>query len=42
VAERSGFGSVDGLHRAFQKHLRITPAEYRERFCALDQTLPKG
>jgi len=32
VAERSGFGSLDGLHRAFQKRLRVTPGEYRERF----------
>lgn len=32
VAQRSGFGSTDGLHRAFQKHLGITPVAYRERF----------
>lgn len=32
VAERSGFGSLDGLHRAFQKHLGVTPGEYRQRF----------
>lgn len=32
VAERSGFGSLDGLHRAFQKRLGATPGEYRQRF----------
>ena len=32
VAERSGFGSLDGLHRAFQKQLGVTPGEYRQRF----------
>jgi transcriptional regulator GlxA family with amidase domain len=32
VAERSGFGSLDGLHRAFQKRLATTPGEYRDRF----------
>jgi AraC-like DNA-binding protein len=32
VAERAGFGSTDGLHRAFQKHVGIFPTEYRERF----------
>lgn len=32
VAERSGFGSLDGLYRAFQKRMRVTPGEYRERF----------
>lgn len=32
VAERSGFGSLDALHRAFRKRLGATPAEYRARF----------
>ncbi|MDQ0419986.1 transcriptional regulator GlxA family with amidase domain [Peteryoungia aggregata LMG 23059] len=32
IAERSGFGSLDTLHRVFQKRLSITPAFYRERF----------
>lgn len=32
VAERSGFGSLDGLHRAFQKRLGATPGDYRARF----------
>lgn len=32
VAERSGFGSLDGLHRAFQKRCGTTPGDYRDRF----------
>ncbi|MEO6340817.1 MAG: helix-turn-helix domain-containing protein [Caulobacteraceae bacterium] len=32
VAERSGFGSLDALHRAFQKRLGATPGDYRQRF----------
>ncbi len=32
VAERSGFGSLDGLHRAFQKRCGTTPGDYRHRF----------
>jgi transcriptional regulator GlxA family with amidase domain len=32
VADRAGFGSLDGLHRAFQKRLGVTPGDYRERF----------
>jgi transcriptional regulator GlxA family with amidase domain len=32
VAERAGFGSVEGLHRAFNKRVGITPGEYRQRF----------
>lgn len=32
VADRSGFGSLDGLHRAFQKRMGVTPSDYRERF----------
>lgn len=32
VADRAGFGSLDGLHRAFQKRLGITPGDYRARF----------
>jgi transcriptional regulator GlxA family with amidase domain len=34
VAERSGFGSLDVLHRAFLKRAGTTPGEYRERFGA--------
>ncbi|MFF7442086.1 GlxA family transcriptional regulator [Streptomyces sp. NPDC008122] len=32
VAEASGLGSVQTLHRCFQRKLRTTPAEYRRRF----------
>jgi transcriptional regulator GlxA family with amidase domain len=32
VAERAGFGSLDALHRAFQKRLGVTPGDYRDRF----------
>lgn len=32
IAERAGFGSLDGLHRAFQKRLGATPGAYRQRF----------
>lgn len=32
VAERAGFGSVEALHRAFNKRVKVTPGEYRQRF----------
>lgn len=32
VAERAGFGSVEALHRAFNKRVGATPGAYRERF----------
>jgi transcriptional regulator GlxA family with amidase domain len=32
VAERAGFGSVEALHRAFNKRVGATPGEYRQRF----------
>ncbi len=32
IASRSGFGSIDSLHRAFQKRVGVTPGLYRERF----------
>lgn len=34
VAERSGFTSLDALHRAFQKRVSATPGDYRARFGA--------
>ena len=34
IAERAGFSSLDTLHRAFLKHLAITPGFYRARFGA--------
>jgi transcriptional regulator GlxA family with amidase domain len=35
VAERSGFANLHGLHRAFQKRMGVTPADYRKRFGAV-------
>jgi transcriptional regulator GlxA family with amidase domain len=32
IALRAGFGTVETLHRVFQRSLRVTPGEYRERF----------
>jgi transcriptional regulator GlxA family with amidase domain len=32
IAQRCGFGTVDTLRRAFQRHLNINPADYRSRF----------
>ncbi len=32
IAERSGFGSVDALHRVFRKRVGTSPGDYRERF----------
>jgi transcriptional regulator GlxA family with amidase domain len=32
LAERAGFGSVEALHRAFNKRVGVTPGEYRDRF----------
>lgn len=34
VAAQSGFGSVDGLHRAFVHGVGVTPGAYRRRFGA--------
>lgn len=39
VSERSGFGSSDALHRAFQKRVGATPGDYRERFGRKGQDL---
>ena len=40
VAERAGFGSVEGLHRAFNKRVGITPGEYRQRFGHVSREQP--
>ena len=32
IAERAGYGAADGLYRAFQKEMNISPAAYRARF----------
>jgi transcriptional regulator GlxA family with amidase domain len=39
VAERAGFGSVEALHRAFNKRVGATPGEYRDRFGPLQSSL---
>ncbi|MFZ6777681.1 GlxA family transcriptional regulator [Undibacterium sp. Ji83W] len=35
IADRSGYNSLDTLHRSFMKHLGITPGFFRERFGGL-------
>lgn len=42
IAERSGFGSLDALHRVFQKRLGTTPAEYRQRFGRMEGARASG
>jgi transcriptional regulator GlxA family with amidase domain len=32
IAQRCGFGTVDTLRRAFQRQLKVNPADYRSRF----------
>jgi len=32
IAQHSGFGSLDSLHRAFVRHVKVTPAMYRQHF----------
>jgi transcriptional regulator GlxA family with amidase domain len=32
IALDAGFGTVETLHRVFQRVLHVTPSEYRERF----------
>ncbi|HEY0824979.1 MAG TPA: DJ-1/PfpI family protein [Ramlibacter sp.] len=34
IAERSGYGSVDALQRAFLRHHQATPRSYRDRYAA--------
>jgi len=34
VASRSGFGSEERMRRVFQRHLKISPSDFRERFRA--------
>ena len=34
IARRCGFGTVETLHRAFRRSVRITPGQYRERFAS--------
>lgn len=42
VAGRAGFGSVEALHRAFNKRVMITPGEYRQRFGHIAPGAEKG
>lgn len=32
VAQRAGFGSAENLRRSFQRHLKVSPLDYRQRF----------
>jgi transcriptional regulator GlxA family with amidase domain len=32
ICEQSGFGSDENMRRAFQRHLKVSPQDYRERF----------
>lgn len=32
IAENSGFGNSERMRRAFQRHLAVSPSDYRERF----------
>lgn len=34
IALATGFGNALGLRRAFERHLQVTPSEYRDRFCS--------
>lgn len=34
IALATGFGSSLNLRRVFERHLQLTPTEYRERFCS--------
>jgi transcriptional regulator GlxA family with amidase domain len=36
IAERCGFGSAAAIRRLFERHLGVSPADYRERFRAHD------
>jgi len=38
VAVRTGFGSEERMRRAFQRHLKVSPASFRERFQATGET----
>jgi transcriptional regulator GlxA family with amidase domain len=40
IAFHCGFGSADTMRRSFHRYLRVTPAEYRQRFRIGDPSLP--
>jgi transcriptional regulator GlxA family with amidase domain len=42
IAAAAGFGSVAGLHRAFARTYKISPAEYRRRFSTADSPAQRG
>lgn len=42
VADRAGFGSVEALHRAFNKRVLVTPGDYRQRFGYISLGMEKG
>jgi transcriptional regulator GlxA family with amidase domain len=35
IAEETGFGSSESMRRAFLRHLRVSPTDYRSRFQGL-------
>ena len=39
VAARTGFGSEERMRRAFQRHLKVSPASFRARFQTTSQTM---
>ncbi len=39
VAARTGFGSEERMRRAFQRHLKVSPASFRARFQPMGQTM---
>ena len=38
IARRCGFGTAETLRRAFQRHARVAPSEYRSRFRSARET----
>jgi transcriptional regulator GlxA family with amidase domain len=40
IAFHCGFGSADTMRRTFHRYLRVTPAEYRQRFRVGDSSFP--
>jgi transcriptional regulator GlxA family with amidase domain len=38
VAQRTGFGSEERMRRAFQRHLKVSPAAFRARFSAMEES----
>ncbi len=40
VADKCGYGTADGLRLAFNRHLDVSPREYRQRFSSTGYQLP--